>query len=270
MGRALPTARTVDPAVPCRPGEGRRGSEVHIDLDHSRIADAGKEGLRPFDDHGRPTPYLESIMAGLDELDQGHRSSADFFAALERYELLEPFSFDVELARWIEPPPGRLPFDRRGEASRARTRRDRRASLGRLFDADLHGAGVSLEPGGVGCAKEQEARPMADAAPSAAEPLARVAEEKLSAAELDARLKSAEAPFVVRGLVAGWPLVKAGLESAAAARAYLLDHRRERAFTVNIGEPGARRPPVLRRSDGHEFPHRPRRSARDLRRDRRQ
>ena len=36
-------------------------------------------------------------MAGLDELDQGYRSSADFFAALERYELLEPFSFDVEL-----------------------------------------------------------------------------------------------------------------------------------------------------------------------------
>ncbi len=79
---------------------------------------------------------------------------------------------------------------------------------------------------------------MADAAPSAAEPLARVAEEKLAATELDARLKSAEAPFMVRGLAAAWPLVKAGLESAAAARAYLLDHRRERAFTVNIGEPG--------------------------------
>jgi hypothetical protein len=36
-------------------------------------------------------------MAGLDELDQGHRASGDFFAALERYELLEPFSLDVEL-----------------------------------------------------------------------------------------------------------------------------------------------------------------------------
>jgi len=36
-------------------------------------------------------------MAGLDELDQGYRESGDFFAALERYELLEPFSLDVEL-----------------------------------------------------------------------------------------------------------------------------------------------------------------------------
>jgi hypothetical protein len=79
---------------------------------------------------------------------------------------------------------------------------------------------------------------MADAGPSAAEPLRRVAERKLSAADLDACLKQADAPFVVRGLVAHWPLVSAGAESAAAARAYLLDHRRERAFTVNIGEPG--------------------------------
>ena len=79
---------------------------------------------------------------------------------------------------------------------------------------------------------------MADAAASAAEPLRRVAERKLEAADLDAQLKQADAPFVVRGLVADWPLVKAGLDSAGAARAYLLDHRRDRSFTVNIGEPG--------------------------------
>jgi hypothetical protein len=72
-------------------------SEVHIDLQHKRVAQAGEEGLRAFDEDGRPTPYLEGVMGGLDELDQGHRSSADFYAALERYELLEPFSFDVEL-----------------------------------------------------------------------------------------------------------------------------------------------------------------------------
>jgi hypothetical protein len=79
---------------------------------------------------------------------------------------------------------------------------------------------------------------MADAAPAATEPLRHVAEQKLSAPDLDAYLKQADAPFVVRGLIADWPLVQAGLESAASARAYLLDHRRERAFTVNIGEPG--------------------------------
>jgi hypothetical protein len=80
---------------------------------------------------------------------------------------------------------------------------------------------------------------MADSAPSSAEPFRRVAEEPVSAADIDDRLKQADAPFVVRGLVADWPLVKAGLESGGAARAYLLDHRRDRAFTVNIGEPGA-------------------------------
>ena len=76
---------------------------------------------------------------------------------------------------------------------------------------------------------------MADAgvAPS----LSQVVEERV--ADIDARLKGAKDPFVVRGLISDWPLVKAGLESARAGRAYLLDHRRDRAFTVNIGEPGA-------------------------------
>jgi hypothetical protein len=68
---------------------------------------------------------------------------------------------------------------------------------------------------------------------------ARVAEEQVAASELDARLKTAREPFVIRGLVADWPLVKAGLESSASARAYLLEHCRDRAFTVNIAQPGA-------------------------------
>jgi len=67
--------------------------------------------------------------------------------------------------------------------------------------------------------------------------LTRVAEEQVD--DLDARLKGAQEPFVIRGLISDGPLVKAGLESPRAARAYLLDHRRDRAFTVNIGEPGA-------------------------------
>src|SRR4051812_20785870 len=80
---------------------------------------------------------------------------------------------------------------------------------------------------------------MADGAHSVAETPARVAEERVSAAKLDARLRQADAPFIVRGLIADWPLVRAGLESGAAARTYLLEHRRDRPFTVNIGEPGA-------------------------------
>lgn len=79
---------------------------------------------------------------------------------------------------------------------------------------------------------------MADAASSTLPKPAPVPEVVVGSGELDARLREAKAPFVVRGLVADWPLVKAGMESGATARAYLLSHRRDRAFTVNIGEPG--------------------------------
>lgn len=58
------------------------------------------------------------------------------------------------------------------------------------------------------------------------------------AAELDARLRAADRPFVVRGLARAWPLVAAGLESADAARAYLLRHSRDRPFVVSVGQPG--------------------------------
>jgi hypothetical protein len=79
---------------------------------------------------------------------------------------------------------------------------------------------------------------MADAAHATVEQMTRVAEEKVSASDLDSRLKRADSPFVIRGLIADWPLVEAGRKGGAAAREYLLQHRRDRAFTVNIGEPG--------------------------------
>lgn len=68
---------------------------------------------------------------------------------------------------------------------------------------------------------------------------ARVPERTLSSAgELDAILGEAREPFVLRGLVKDWPLVQAGLQSAKAARRYLLDHARDRQFMVSIGPPG--------------------------------
>ena len=70
------------------------------------------------------------------------------------------------------------------------------------------------------------------------EALAHVAEERVSPGDLDARLSGAREPFVVRGLAADWPLVKAGLVSAQSARAYLAERARDRAFAVNIGAPG--------------------------------
>lgn len=69
--------------------------------------------------------------------------------------------------------------------------------------------------------------------------LARVPEREWSAsAGLDALLTDARQPFVVRGLVADWPLVEAAQRSATEVRRYLLDRARDRPFTVSIGPPG--------------------------------
>lgn len=95
--RYRPLALTIQPFLVGRSAAEGRPAEVHVDLEHARIAKAGEDGVRPFDDNGRPTPFLEGVAAALDELDQGYRASGDFFATLRRYELLEPFSLDVEL-----------------------------------------------------------------------------------------------------------------------------------------------------------------------------
>lgn len=58
------------------------------------------------------------------------------------------------------------------------------------------------------------------------------------AAALDALLRQSDTPFVVRGLVADWPLVAAGQQSAQAARDYLVQHDRARAFSVSVGMTG--------------------------------
>ena len=69
--------------------------------------------------------------------------------------------------------------------------------------------------------------------------LARVPERSRDkGAGLDALLEGAREPFVLRGLVADWPLVEAGKRSARDARRYLLDHARDRPFKVSIGPPG--------------------------------
>lgn len=75
-------------------------------------------------------------------------------------------------------------------------------------------------------------------APAHLASLPRVAEERMTPDALDARLGGAREPFVVRGLAEDWPLVRAGLEGAEAARRYLVRHRRDRAFPANIGTSG--------------------------------
>lgn len=70
--------------------------QVHVDLASPRIATDG-EGVRVFDDTGQPTPYLERIAEQLGALDEGYRDADRFFAALQRHQLLEPFTLEVEL-----------------------------------------------------------------------------------------------------------------------------------------------------------------------------
>ena len=91
-----PFAMTVQPFLVGRPADGAGASQVHVDMSHPRISASG-EGLRVFDEAGQPSPYLEEMAATLGALDEGYRTSGEFYAALKRYDLLEPFSMDVTL-----------------------------------------------------------------------------------------------------------------------------------------------------------------------------
>ena len=93
--RYRPLAIDIQPFLIGRQADDGGEKQVHIDLGSARIAK--DEGVRVFDEHGRPTPFLETIAEQLGELDEGYQSSADFFAALRRYDLLEPMSLEVTL-----------------------------------------------------------------------------------------------------------------------------------------------------------------------------
>lgn len=68
-----------------------------------------------------------------------------------------------------------------------------------------------------------------------------VPDEAVAWDDLDARLRGADAPFIMRGLASRWPLVAAGREGDEAARRYLLSFARERDFSVLVGRPGTER-----------------------------
>jgi SapC protein len=94
--RYRPLALAIQPFLVGLSPEGQGPGQIHIDMGHPRIAQ-GEEGVRVFDEMGRPTPFLDAIAGRLGDLDYGYRQSADFFSALDRYELLEPFSLDIQL-----------------------------------------------------------------------------------------------------------------------------------------------------------------------------
>ena len=93
--RYIPLAINSQPFLVGRIGDGSDARQVHIDMASPRIG-AG-EGMRVFDDTGRPTPYLERIADQLRALDEEYVASAAFFAALSRYDLLEPLTMDITL-----------------------------------------------------------------------------------------------------------------------------------------------------------------------------
>lgn len=92
-----PLSMAIRPFLVGRNGpDDDRPAQVHIDMDHPRVS-TDSEGVLLFDEAGQPTPFLEDIAAKLGALDEGYRASGDFFAALARYDLIEPFSMDVTL-----------------------------------------------------------------------------------------------------------------------------------------------------------------------------
>jgi hypothetical protein len=80
-----------------RAPDGEGEGQVHIDMGHPRISTTG-EGTRVFDENGQATPFLEDITRKLGALHVGYQASGDFYDALARYELLEPFTFEVPLS----------------------------------------------------------------------------------------------------------------------------------------------------------------------------
>lgn len=93
--RYRPLAIDIQPFLIGGSPDGGGDKQVHVDLASPRIG-AG-EGMRVFDEDGRPTPYLETIADQLGALDAGYQASTDFFAALARHDLLEPLTLEVTL-----------------------------------------------------------------------------------------------------------------------------------------------------------------------------
>lgn len=90
-----PLALDIQPFLIGGPAAPGGEKQVHVDLDSPRLA--RDEGVRLFDEHRRPTPYLEAVAEKLGDLDEGYQASAGFFDALQRHELLEPLTLEVTL-----------------------------------------------------------------------------------------------------------------------------------------------------------------------------
>lgn len=80
------------------PPGGEPNLEVHIDLDHPRIAKTEDEaGEALFLEHGGHTPFLKDASATLAEVHAGEGTIGPFVATLVEHDLIEPFTLDVTL-----------------------------------------------------------------------------------------------------------------------------------------------------------------------------
>lgn len=99
--RYRPMSMTIQPFLYGRPASGEGDGQVHVDMGHARISKDG-EGIRVFDEFGKPTPYLENVAGELGALHAGLEAGKAFLAALDELELLEPFTLNVTLANGME------------------------------------------------------------------------------------------------------------------------------------------------------------------------
>jgi hypothetical protein len=69
------------------------GSDLAIDLDHPRVGQA--DGTAVFDADGKPTAYLESVMATFRQLHAGHEQGRIFIETLLKHDLIEAVDLDI-------------------------------------------------------------------------------------------------------------------------------------------------------------------------------
>jgi hypothetical protein len=93
----LPALMEIGPFSIGLPRPGEAGEPmIHIDTDHPRVSTG--EGAPLFRDQGGNAPYLDRIAATLQAVFIGDQLAAPMFAAFEAAGLLEPVTFDIELA----------------------------------------------------------------------------------------------------------------------------------------------------------------------------
>ena len=93
----VPMAMEMKPFLIGFQGEaaGESQTVIHVDMDSPRLSD--KDGEPIFLPRGGNTPYLTRIAEILDAMHAGSGYNQDFMDTLERHELLEPFTLDIEL-----------------------------------------------------------------------------------------------------------------------------------------------------------------------------